>query len=65
MPKSEIIDVTMQVHHETERAILVSDDGDKDRAVWLPFSQIEIERQLGGLVIITLPTWLAQDKGII
>lgn len=65
MPKSDLIDLTMQLHHETPKALLVSDDGDKDKAVWLPLSQIEIERKSDGIVIVTLPEWLATDKGLV
>lgn len=63
--KSDLIDVTMQLHHETEKAVLVSDDGDKDRAVWLPLSQCEIERKAKGIVVVTLPEWLATEKGLV
>lgn len=66
--KSDLIDVTVQMHMETERAVLVSDDGDRNKAVWLPKSQIEIEFHSGmkergkGTATITLPGWLAKDK---
>ena len=30
--KSNLIDVTVQMHAETEKAVLVSDDGDKDQS---------------------------------
>ena len=63
--KSDLIDVTVQLHHETDKAILVSDDGDRGNAVWLPLSQCEIQKQRGGVVIVTLPEWLALDKGLI
>lgn len=63
--KSDLLDITVQLHHETPKAILVSDDGDKDKAVWLPFSQCEVERKSGGIVIVTLPEWLATDKGLV
>lgn len=63
--KSDLIDVTVRLHHETARAILVSDDGDRDKAVWLPLSQVEIERQDKDIVVVTLPEWLALDKGLI
>ena len=65
MSKSDLIDVTVQLHHETDRAVLVSDDGDRDKAVWLPLSQCEIEKRKGGIVIATMPEWLALEKGLI
>jgi hypothetical protein len=34
--------------------------------VWLPRSQIEIEpMKKAGIVEVTLPEWLAQEKGLI
>lgn len=63
--KSDLLDITVQLHHETAKAILVSDDGNKDNAVWLPLSQCEVERKSGGIVIVTLPEWLATDKGLV
>lgn len=63
--KSDLIDVTMQLHHETDKAVLVSDDGDKSGAVWLPLSQCEVERKPNGIVIVTLPEWLATAKGLV
>ena len=35
------------MHSHTQKAILVSDDGNDDNAVWLPVSQIQT-RQKGG-----------------
>lgn len=70
MGKKELLDITMQLHHETkpgseEGALLVFDDGDKDRAVWLPKSQIEFTLKPKGIVEVTLPEWLALEKGLI
>ncbi len=64
--KSDLIDVSMQLHHETPKAILVSDDGDKSKAVWLPLSQIEFEHKgSSGIVVVTMPEWLATEKGLV
>lgn len=65
MGKSDLVDLTMQLHVETAKAVLVSDDGEKQNAVWLPLSQIEIEKQRNGVVIVTLPEWLAIEKGLV
>jgi hypothetical protein len=62
--KSDLIDITMSRHMETPLAVFVSTTGDTKDAVWLPKSQIEIEHK-AGLVIITMPEWLAYDKGLI
>lgn len=64
--KSDLIDVTVSLHHQTEKAILVSDDGDEKKAVWLPLSQIEVtETKKSGIVEVALPEWLAEKKGLI
>lgn len=67
MGKRELVDLTVHLHAETARAILVSDDGDRGRAVWLPLSQIEVDREKlkSPAVVVTLPEWLAVDKGLI
>ena len=65
--KSNVIDVQVMLHHRTDKAALVSDDGDRDNAVWLPFSQIELDDDAmpGQTVEIVVPEWLAADKGLI
>lgn len=63
--KSDLIDVTVQLHHVTERAVLVSDDGDREKAVWIPISQCEVERRPNGIAVVTMPTWLATEKGLV
>lgn len=62
--KSDLVDIEVTVHHETEKAVLVSDDGDRKRAVWLPKSAIEIAGD-GLRVTVTLPERLAIDKGLV
>lgn len=64
--RNEVVDVTMTTHIVTDRAVLVSDTGVKKDAVWLPLSQIEMV-QIGrtGVAIVTMPTWLAQEHGLI
>lgn len=63
--KSDLIDITMQLHAETSKAVLVSDDGDKTKAIWLPLSQVEIDRKADGVVIVTMPEWLATQRGLV
>lgn len=62
----ELVDLTLQIHAKTANAIRVSDDGDNANAVWLPLSQVEVEEtKTEGIVIVTMPEWLAQEKGLI
>ena len=64
--RSDLIDLTLRLHHRTERAILVSDDDDRENAVWVPLSQVEVEETgKTGIVVVTMPEWLAEDKGLL
>lgn len=77
---SDLLDLTLVLHHQTEKALLVSADGNEKRAAWLPKSQIEFVptgtyvegvKKVDGLpkkfvvVAVTLPDWLAAQKGLI
>ena len=63
--KSNIIDIDVEVTARTEKAVLVH-TGDKAKAAWLPLSQIEIGPSgFAGIETVTLPEWLALDKGLI
>lgn len=65
---SELVDLTLTFHHETAQAVLVSDDGDRENAIWLPKSQIEMDNdhpREGDSVEVTVPVWLAKEKELI
>jgi hypothetical protein len=62
--RSDLIDITVTKHAETGKAVLVSDDGEEKNAKWLPLSQVEIEPKRGTpFFVVTLPEWLATQKG--
>ena len=62
--KSDLVDVTVIVRHETAAAILVDHGGDKP--VWLPRSQVEIAPNTDGKThTVTLPQWLAEEKEMV
>ena len=65
--RSDIIDITVHLHHQTEKAVLISDTGDSDDAVWLPRSAIEVDisASSGSVTEITLTEGLATEKGLI
>lgn len=64
--KSNLVDIAAVRHAETDKAILVSETGEKDDAVWLPKSQVEIENDgHKNFITVTMPEWLAKDKGLI
>lgn len=58
--KSDLIDCAVQLHHTTDKAWLVSDTGEREKAVWIPKSQAEFAEG-----VLTLPEWLATEKGLI
>jgi len=61
----EKIEVAVTFKRITDRAVLVN-DGDKD--VWLPLSQVEYDfcdTEPGEAIEITVPEWIAKDKGLI
>jgi hypothetical protein len=63
--KSDLIDLEVFIHHETDLAVLVSLDADSEK-IWLPKSRIEINGRRGGRIAdITLPERLAIEKGIV
>lgn len=63
--RSNIVDIDVEVHAQTPYAVLVSDDGERDNAVWLPLSQIEITDTDCGPATVSMPEWLAIDKKLI
>jgi hypothetical protein len=64
--KSNLIDLAVEIRHETAKAFLVH-DGHRD--VWIPKSQCEVSYDESGLhksvTILTLPEWLAKAKELI
>lgn len=62
---SNLVDISVTLHAETDKAWRVSDDGENDNAVWIPKSQAELEHKKGVLYELTLPEWLAIDKGLV
>lgn len=59
--KNGLIDIACELRHETDRAYLV-DTG--EGPIWLPKSQVEYYKE-GTLETVTMPTWLAREKGLI
>lgn len=78
---SDLTDLTMCLHAESKKgqkdqgAIRVSSDGDDAKAQWLPKSQCEFaltgrrQRSQQGIgvevVTVTLPEWMAREKGLL
>ena len=63
------ITVEVVYHYRTAKALLVSTDGFRDEGVWLPLSQIRMDGypedlEEGEMFFVTIPEWLAEDKGL-
>ena len=69
MSRSTLCDVEVYIHRETDKAWFVSGDGDESIGVWVPKSQAEFEPDKHAKEdragTLTLPEWLAIDKGLI
>lgn len=68
--KSDLVDVTLEPRMERDKAQAFFqgelDGNDREVWIWLPLSQIEVSAKCPkGTVKVTLPEWLAQDKGLI
>jgi mRNA degradation ribonuclease J1/J2 len=69
---SELVDVSVAIRAETDAAVLVysgdyktDTEGKKiERRIWLPKSQIVIDESHKEITV-TLPEWLAIEKGLI
>lgn len=64
MTRSNIIDLDLIIVRLTDKAALVKDTEDAD-AIWLPLSQIELDGNPGSVGTVSLPDWLAQERGLI
>ena len=56
------IEVTVDIVRETEKALLINDG---TQEVWLPKSQITWTLRRDGMLDISMPEWLAEEKGLI
>lgn len=57
--KSDLVDISGEIRGETEKAYRFFDGSE---TIWLPKSQCEWDETAG---IMTMPEWLAEDKGLI
>lgn len=63
--RSNLIDVELNLIMQTDKAIRVGDSTDPSEGVWLPKSQIEFVERGCSIVEVTMPEWLALEKGFI
>jgi hypothetical protein len=65
MTRVELIDIDGAIEARTDSAVLFH-TGDKSQAVWLPRSQIQIaDSGFPEIFTVTMPEWMALDRGLI
>lgn len=57
--------LTLHLHQQTHRDLLVSLDGDAERSVWLRLQHIRWQPAGEGRVVVDCPEWLAKERGLI
>jgi hypothetical protein len=64
--RSDLVDLTLNLMAEKPLAIAVTDPAKVCHGfIWLPRSQIEFVAKGKGMVEVTLPSWLAKEKGLL
>lgn len=77
----ELSSYNVCLFHKTERAILVGNTGERDKAFWLPLSQVDVECTYRGkeaetvegkktghqvaIISVAVPQWLAEERGLV
>jgi hypothetical protein len=60
----DIVEVTLQVHGQTQLAYFCSESGNKKDAQWVAKSKIEATKKLSpGIYEFSLPEWIALENG--
>jgi hypothetical protein len=63
---SDKLTLTLQLERDSAEALLVRRPEAETAPVWLPLTQIEVApERVGRRVMVTLPRWLAESKGLI
>ena len=62
MSDRDEIDICVEFLKDHGRAIKISDGNVEE---WLPKSQIEYDGEEGDTITVTMPNWLALEKGLI
>ena len=65
--RSDLVDLTLELRAEKPLSIAVSDPAKPSATpwVWLPKSQIEFVRKSASVVEVTMPEWIAKQKGLV
>ena len=63
--ETEWIELNVHCHRCTQRAVLLSDDGDESNAVWIPRSQVRGEVKVDEVTTIEIADWIAEREGLV
>jgi hypothetical protein len=63
--RSNLEDIEVWLHHSTDLAWLVSTDGERKSAVWVPKSRCEMEHVRGHTWTMTAPQPVLEEKGLV
>ncbi len=63
---SDLVDIALTFKDERPASIAVVDPSKPgSKWIFLPKSQIEFEHGASGSVVVTIPQWLAREKGLV
>jgi hypothetical protein len=68
MPRNDPVELSVAFIRATDEAVLITEDGDLE--VWLPRSQLTTDSDIdhlsdGEVFEVSVPEWLAYEKGLI
>ena len=63
--RSDLVDLDMHLHGTRDLSILASLTGERKDAVWLPKAEIEIELKRDRNIVVAMPQWLAEERGLV
>ena len=59
------IELSLVLHRQTEKAMLVSVDGNAKAAVWVPKVFLDITEEKNTILTVMMPERMAYEKGLI
>jgi hypothetical protein len=63
--RSDLEDIEVTLHHSTGKAWLVSTDGERENAKWVPKSKCELEHVRGHIWTLTAPQPYLEEKELV
>lgn len=57
----DTVEIDLRIVHMADHAVLVSDDA--GISAWVPLALVDFTGEAGDVVTVTMPGWLALDRG--